>query len=53
MLYELSCLFLILVQIFQNPHMYGPGHPLLVLRRTELFCLGAVGQKAAFGFRFI
>ena len=28
--------------------MYGPCHPLLVLRRTELLRLRAVGEEAAF-----
>ena len=47
MLYELSCLFFIFTQILQNPHMYGPSHPILILRRAELFRLCAVGKKTA------
>ncbi len=53
MLYHLSRLFHIFVEILQNPHMYGPGHPLLVLRCAESGRLLPVGEEAALGFRFI
>jgi hypothetical protein len=41
------------INVLQNPYMYGPGHPVLILRRAELFRLCAVGEETALGFGFI
>lgn len=45
MLYEFSCLFPVFIQILQNPHMYAPGHPLLVPGGAELLSLRTVGEE--------
>ena len=48
-----SCLFLIFINVLQNPYMYGPGHPILILLRAELFRLCAVGEETALGCGFL